>query len=118
MQMCISIDKHQERQTMIIGVINQKGGVGKTTIAINLAAHYAMQGSRVLLVDSDSQQSSMAWATARKETPLFPVIAIASEKIHREMPMHRANYDHIIIDGAPRNNKIAASVIAASDLVL
>jgi chromosome partitioning protein len=49
---------------MIIGVLNQKGGVGKTTLSVNMAAVYAQQGRRVLLVDADPQGSAMAWAPA------------------------------------------------------
>jgi chromosome partitioning protein len=47
---------------MIIGVLNRKGGVGKTTIAINVAATLAVAGVRVLLVDADPQASALSWA--------------------------------------------------------
>ena len=50
---------------MIIAVINQKGGAGKTTIALNLAAALAAEGKRVLLVDADPQQTAQDWAAVR-----------------------------------------------------
>jgi hypothetical protein len=85
---------------MIIGVLNQKGGVGKTTIAINLAAVYA-ETSRVLLVDADPQASSLAWSSARERDPLFPVVGMAKPSLHRDLPDIARDYDMVLIDGAP-----------------
>lgn len=62
---------------MIIGVLNQKGAVGKTTLATNLAAVIAKVGYSMLLVDADPQGSSMACSSVREAELLFPVISMA-----------------------------------------
>ncbi len=54
---------------MIIAVINQKGGAGKTTIALNIAAALAAEGKRVLLIDADPQQTAQDWAAVRSSLP-------------------------------------------------
>ena len=103
---------------MIVGVLNQKGGVGKTTLSVNLAACLARTGARVLLIDADPQGSSLDWAAARQGEPLFSVVGFPRATIHKEIAQLGQGYDHIIIDGPPRVTDLARSAIMASDIVL
>lgn len=102
---------------MILSFLNQKGGVGKTTLATNAAAHFHRQGARVLLIDADPQATSSAWASLRDE-PGFQTVAMARDNLAREVLDLSKNYDHVVIDGPPRAEKIARAVIIASDLVV
>ncbi|GAA5107725.1 ParA family partition ATPase [Bartonella jaculi] len=103
---------------MIIGLLNQKGGVGKTTLSVNLAASFARAGARVLLIDGDPQGSALDWAAARENAPLFPVVGLPRATIHKEIRQIGHNYDYIIIDGPPRVTDLARSALMASDFVL
>lgn len=103
---------------MIIGVLNQKGGVGKTTLSVNLAASLARNGERVLLIDADPQGSALDWAAARESDPLFPVVGLPRPSIHKEIGQIGQDYDHIVIDGPPRVTDLARSAIMASDVIL
>ena len=103
---------------MIVGVLNQKGGVGKTTLSVNLAASLARNGSRVLLIDADPQGSALDWAAARQSAPLFSVVGLPRPTVHKEITQIGHGYDHIIIDGPPRVTDLARSAIMASDVVL
>lgn len=103
---------------MIIGVLQQKGGVGKTTLAINLAAYFAKEGARVLLVDADPQGSALAWSSVREKAPLFPVVGMAKPTLHKDLPQVAKNYDVVVVDGAPRVNELGRSAIMACDHIL
>jgi chromosome partitioning protein len=102
----------------VIALLNQKGGVGKTTLSINIATALAISGRKVLLVDADPQGSALDWSAQRKSDLLFPVVGVPKPTLHREMPNLRAGFETIVIDGAPRVNELARSAIIASDLVL
>src|SRR2546423_249936 len=82
-----SSQRHSRSQgrAMIIGVLNQRGGAAHTTIAVNLAAPFAKQGRRVLLVHAAPQPSAIAWWSLRESEPLFPVIGMAKPTLHREL---------------------------------
>lgn len=104
----------------IIALLNQKGGVGKTTLSVHLATTLA-NGPKVLLVDADPQGSALDWSAQRENEGAparFPVIGLPKETLHRELAPISLDYEWVVIDGPPRINKIARSAIVASDFVI
>jgi chromosome partitioning protein len=103
---------------MIIAFASLKGGAGKSTLSIHLAHAIALAKKRVLLVDADPQSSVSSWAAARDSVAPFPVIGLARNTIHRDLPELLEAYDHCVIDTPPRVSAMARSAILAADLVL
>jgi chromosome partitioning protein len=103
---------------MIISIQNQKGGVGKTTLAVHISHALALRDEPTLLLDADPQGSARDWAAARKSPPPFSVVGLDRPTIHRDLPAIAKNYAHVVIDGPPRVTDLARSAIAAADLVL
>ncbi len=106
---------------MIVAVLNQKGGVGKTTLALHLAGEWARRSRRVTLIDADPQGSALDWSQRRGREGLpraFGVVGLARDTLHREAPELARDADHVVIDGPPRVAGLMRSALLAADLVL
>lgn len=108
------------RGYMIIGLVNQKGGVGKTTLSVCLAYESLLRGNRTLLIDADPQGSIMDWSDKReKELPnKLAIIAMPKKTLHRDLKNVIDGYDMVFIDAPPRTTDITRSTILASNLVV
>jgi chromosome partitioning protein len=111
----------------VLAIANQKGGSGKTTTSINLAAGLAEQGSRVLLVDADPQASALTWRdNAGEESRLgISLVALPSPHLHKEIPKLGKDYDFVLIDCPPgglakptQSDNITKSAILSAHYIL
>lgn len=92
---------------MIISITNEKGGSGKTTIAVNLASYFANKGDNVLLVDSDPQGSVRAFIESRMQENKelnFTSISLLGNSIAQQIHKLKSNYDLVIIDTGGRDS--------------
>lgn len=101
---------------MKLATVNTKGGVGKTTTAVYLAAGLHQQ-ARTLLVDADPQQSALLWSQG---DPIFPysVVSLPVRDLHRRLDDLGRGYDHIVIDTPPGDTTIIRSAVMAVDTVI
>lgn len=108
---------------VFVSFISQKGGTGKTTLALHMAALMPTFGFKTLLIDADPQASAMAWHACRlnsgRASPKgLTVLANATGTITDQLAELSQSYDCVLIDGPPRGDRIARDVILASDIVI
>jgi chromosome partitioning protein len=102
---------------MIIVVANSKGGVGKSTLAVHLAAWLSYQGHRVTLADCDTQQSSSEWI--REARPGVKTVRLNdSNTILNELPVLAQDADFVIADGPGSQTETSRALLLRGDLAI
>ena len=102
---------------MIISVLNEKGGVGKTTLATNLARAFHLRDKKVLLVDSDPQGSARDWHV-NGNGEMLEVVGLDRPTLDKDIVKFKNRYDMIFVDGAPQVTEMVVKAILCSDAIL
>lgn len=107
---------------MIITVGNTKGGVGKTTLAVQLAVMRARQGRDVWLIDGDRQGTSSAAIAVRAEAECSPGIGCAQyadgPTLRAQVQQQKGKWDDIIIDAGGRDSTALRAALILSDVII
>ena len=101
-----------------IAIISQKGGAGKTTIAIHLAAAAQEKGSVALIIDTDPQASASQWAAWRHDAPPEVIDSPPPRLAAKVRAAHHQGADLIVIDTPPHADSAARAAVEVADLVL
>ena len=102
---------------MIISLVNQKGGVGKTTAAINLAASLKRKNHSLIFIDADPQGSAIQWH-AVEDNKAFEVKHHPGTIYQHEINRLAQKYDYVVIDAPPALGHITRSILAVTDLAV
>ncbi len=107
---------------MIISVLNTKGGVGKSTISLNLAVLRAMSGRDVLLIDGDRQATTMQAIAQRTMLGALPAISVANYTdgplLRGQVQQAKNKYEDIVIDAGGRDSTALRAALMISDVLL
>jgi len=105
---------------VIIHIGNQKGGCGKSTIAVNLASYLANLNKDVIIVDADRQATCSNWALDRYENADLPKVnhVQAFDNIRDVVLDLGKRYEYVIVDSAGRDSRELRTGITAANLLL
>ncbi len=106
---------------MILAVANTKGGVGKTTLAVNIAVARLRAGFDVLLVDADEQRTACDFSTLRSQelgNTGYTVVALTGASVREQVLKLAPKYDEVIIDVGGRDTTALRAALTVAETVL
>lgn len=104
---------------VLVGIISQKGGVGKSMVSRLLGTEYTRVGWRALIADMDSSQStSKEWGIRRSQQGIEPAVEISAFGMVEEVLQISDQYDIILFDGAPHSTRTTKTIAEVSDLII
>jgi chromosome partitioning protein len=106
---------------MIVAVTGQKGGVGKSTVAIHLASEALEHGMRVLLVDADPQATVRTWSSVAAMAGLNrPTVVAMGADLHQpgQLPELAKSFDFVVVDGPAKLDTVQRAMLLIADLAL
>jgi chromosome partitioning protein len=112
---------HAYSEAMIVTLMGQKGGVGKSTTAICLAMEALQRGHGTLLVDADPQGTVRTWSEVAAENKQpTPTVVSMGASMHRpgQLDVVAKNYDYTFIDCPPRHGDVQRSALMITDLAI
>lgn len=101
-----------------IAIISQKGGAGKTTLALHLAAAAECAGYTALVIDLDPQATASQWAAWREDRPPIVIDSAPPRLLSKIEQATKKGADLIVIDTPPHADSAASAAVEAADLVL
>ena len=105
--------------TYIVGMVSQKGGVGKSTLARMMAREFVAGGLETKIADLDTQQQTCTyWAGRRAENRIGPEIQVQSFASVKSALEEAERFDALILDGKPNASEQTAEIAKAADLVV
>jgi chromosome partitioning protein len=100
---------------MIVAFTNSKGGVGKSTLAVHLAAWWREQGANLALIDADVQGSSSAWMA--EASPQMKVFRLQTpDDVLEQVPALQKEFDHLVVDGPAGLSEVTRGILLVTDV--